>query len=108
MCSADDYLCNTCVAKGVPTLGYRIYRHIFTHDLVRCKKYVEDPEPPVPPTSDERFATLESRVGDIDSKLDKLQDRIETMFARMEQLLLSSLPTRPEAPAQGQKKTEVE
>lgn len=98
MHAGDSFYCNVC-QRGQELASGR-YQHIFTHPLVRCKERVDDPEEPVPLTTDDRLASLEQRVGAIDNKLDRLQDQLEMMFMRMEERLLSSLSPLPGVPAE--------
>ncbi|TCD69752.1 hypothetical protein EIP91_006288 [Steccherinum ochraceum] len=99
--TGDLCLCQVCKLKG--TVMWYGGQHMFTHPLVRCKERIEDPEEPAPPTTDERLASLENRVGAIDDKLDRLQSQLETMFMRMEQRLLSSLTPLPDVPSEKKK-----
>ncbi|THH29709.1 hypothetical protein EUX98_g4473 [Antrodiella citrinella] len=91
----DSFLCNVCMYKNMnepnDNWSHGDRCHIFTHPLVRCKERIEDPVEAASPTTDERLASLEARVGGIDTKLDRLQEQIEMMFTRMEQKLLGSL-----------------
>ncbi|CAL1709434.1 unnamed protein product [Somion occarium] len=106
----NTFLCNVCTIKGVlPSEISKESQHVCTHPLVRVQDRIEDPVPALPPSTDERIATLEERVSAIDDKLDRLeyrlqelmlsQDRLEghlsdafcDKFSQMEQLLIQIL-----------------
>ena len=109
----DNFLCNTCQLDAEPDQPDNINKqslHTYTHPLVRCKEYVEDPPLPEDPTMSELRSDLEKmiceRVGELREHSNRLEGRIDQLQERlqgMERMLGNLLAQRVGGSSESQK-----
>lgn len=87
----DDFMCNRCQAQGKRPLADESEegRHVYSHPLVRCTKRTPYSKDAPPLSTAARLGTLETKVGDVDAKLDRLQDQLDVRLLKMEEILKS-------------------